>query len=38
MTVETMALDDVPARIADGTLRDSKTIIGLLLARELAAR
>lgn len=38
MTVETIALDDVPALIADGTLRDSKTIIGLLLARELAVR
>ena len=38
MTVETIALADVPALIADGTLRDSKTIIGLLLARELSGR
>lgn len=34
MTVEEVALDDVPAMIADGRLRDAKTIIGLLLARE----
>ena len=27
-----MGLDEVPARIADGTLRDAKTLIGLLLA------
>lgn len=34
LTVERMALADVPARIAAGDLRDAKTIIGLLLARE----
>lgn len=34
MTVETMSLTDVPARVVDGTLRDAKTIIGLLAARE----
>lgn len=34
MTVERIALEDVPAMIADGRLADSKTIIGLLLARE----
>lgn len=33
MTVERVALDDVPTLIADGTIRDAKTIIGLLLAR-----
>ena len=39
MTVERVALDDVPALIAAGELIDSKTIIGLLLAREhLASR
>jgi len=35
MTIETVALDDVPALIASGELTDGKTIIGLLLAREL---
>lgn len=35
MTVERVSLDDVPAMVADGRLGDSKTIIGLLLAREL---
>ena len=34
MTVERVALDDVPGLIATGELIDSKTIIGLLLARE----
>jgi hypothetical protein len=34
MTVEHVALDDVPAMIADGRLVDAKTIIGLTLARE----
>jgi ADP-ribose pyrophosphatase len=34
MSVEEVALDDVPAMIADGRLRDGKTIVGLLLARE----
>lgn len=35
MTIERVDLDDVPSLIADGRLIDSKTIIGLLLAREL---
>jgi ADP-ribose pyrophosphatase len=34
MTVEHVALDEVPAMIADGRLVDAKTIIGLTLARE----
>ncbi len=34
MTVERVALDDVPGLIASGELIDSKTIIGLLLVRE----
>lgn len=34
MTVERVALDDVPAMIADGRLHDAKSMIGLLLARE----
>ena len=34
MTVEHIALDDVPAMIGDGRLVDAKTIIGLTLARE----
>lgn len=34
MTIEELALGDAPARIADGTIRDGKTIIGLLAARE----
>ena len=34
MTVEKIALDDVPAMIAAGTIQDAKTIIGLALARE----
>ena len=34
MEVVEVALDDVPAMIADGRLRDGKTIIGLLLARD----
>ncbi|HUF31850.1 MAG TPA: NUDIX hydrolase [Acidimicrobiales bacterium] len=33
MTIEQVALDDVPSMIADGRLTDAKTIIGLLLAR-----
>ena len=32
MSVERHRLDDVPALIASGELRDAKTIIGLLLA------
>lgn len=35
MTVEAVDLDDVPAMIADGRLVDGKTLIGLLLARQL---
>jgi ADP-ribose pyrophosphatase len=34
LTVERLALADVPARIAAGDVQDAKTIIGLLLARE----
>ena len=37
MTVETIALDDVPALIAAGTIYDAKTMIGLLLARDALA-
>jgi ADP-ribose pyrophosphatase len=33
MTIEHVALADVPAMIADGRLTDAKTIIGLTLAR-----
>ena len=33
MEVEEVVLDDVPAMIADGRIRDSKTIAGLLLAK-----
>ncbi len=32
MTIERVALDDVPAMIAAGELSDAKTIIGLTLA------
>ena len=39
LVVERVALTDVPAMIADGRLRDAKTIIGLTLAmRTLDAR
>ena len=34
MEVVEVALDDVPAMIADGRIRDGKTIVGLLLARD----
>jgi ADP-ribose pyrophosphatase len=34
MTIERVRLDDVPALISSGELRDAKTIIGLLLARD----
>lgn len=37
MTVEWLALDEAPSRIADGTIADAKTIIGLLLARDALA-
>ncbi len=33
MTIETIALDDVEALVADGTLVDETTVLGLLLAR-----
>ena len=33
MTIETIALDDVAALVADGTLVDETTVLGLLLAR-----
>lgn len=38
MTVETVHLDDVPALIAAGELIDAKSIVGLLLTRELLER
>ncbi|MCU1352028.1 MAG: nudF [Acidimicrobiales bacterium] len=34
MTIERVLLDDVPGLVADRTLTDAKTIVGLLLARE----
>ncbi|MDQ1444127.1 MAG: ADP-ribose pyrophosphatase, partial [Acidimicrobiaceae bacterium] len=34
MTIERVALDDVPSLIATGELVDAKSIIGLCLARE----
>jgi 8-oxo-dGTP pyrophosphatase MutT (NUDIX family) len=37
MTLEEVALDDVPAMIAGGRLTDAKSIIGLLLTRERLA-
>jgi 8-oxo-dGTP pyrophosphatase MutT (NUDIX family) len=37
LTVERVALDEVPGRIAAGTITDAKTVIGLLLARDLLA-
>ncbi|MEO7557083.1 MAG: NUDIX hydrolase [Acidimicrobiales bacterium] len=38
MTIERIALADVPALIASGELRDAKTIVGLLLARQRLGR
>ena len=38
LTVERVALDEAPAMIADGRLLDSKTIIGLLMARDRQSR
>ena len=38
MTIETVALDDVEALVADGTLVDETTVLGLLLARARLAR
>jgi 8-oxo-dGTP pyrophosphatase MutT (NUDIX family) len=37
MTVEHVAVDDVPGLIASGEITDAKTIIGLCLAREALA-
>ena len=37
MTVERVALDDIPEMIATGRIMDAKTIIGLSLARERLA-
>ncbi len=37
LTVERIALDRVPELIADGTISDGKSIIGLLLARDRLA-
>jgi ADP-ribose pyrophosphatase len=34
MTVETIHLDDVDALVADGSLKDETTVLGLYLARE----
>ena len=33
MTVETIHLDDVDGLVADGSLRDETTVLGLYLAR-----
>ena len=38
MTIETIALDDVETLVADGTLVDETTVLGLLLARARLAR
>lgn len=38
MTVESFHLGDLDAAIAEGTIADSKTLIGLLLARDRLAR
>jgi ADP-ribose pyrophosphatase len=38
MTIETVALDDVEALVADGTLVDETTVLGLFLARARLAR
>ena len=37
MTIERIALDDVPRLIAEGEITDAKSIIGLCLAREALA-
>ena len=34
MTLETIHLDDVDALVADGSLRDETTVLGLYLARQ----
>jgi ADP-ribose pyrophosphatase len=38
MTIETIALDEVEALVADGTLVDETTVLGLLMARARLAR
>ena len=38
MTIETIALDDVETLVADGTLVDETTVLGLFLARARLAR
>ncbi len=38
MTIETIALDDVDALVAEGTLVDETTVLGLYLARARLAR
>jgi hypothetical protein len=38
MTIEYVALDDVPKLIAAGELTDAKSIIALLMARERMAQ
>jgi len=38
MTIETISLDDVDTLVADGTLVDETTVLGLLLARRRLRR
>ena len=38
MTIETIALDDIEALVADGTLVDETTVLGLFLARARLGR
>lgn len=38
MTVETIHLDELDALVADGTLKDETTVLGLYLARQRLAR
>jgi ADP-ribose pyrophosphatase len=38
MTIERWPVADAPALVADGTVHDAKTVIGLLLARERIGR
>lgn len=38
MEIVEVPIDDVPAMVADGIIRDAKSIIGLLLARDRLAR
>ena len=37
MTVETVALDEVPSMISSGEIMDAKTVAGLLLVRQRLA-